>query len=84
MTKSLAAEVASRNITVNCIAPGFISTPMTDVLNEDQKAGLFSRIPAGRFGSPADIGAAVVYVASEEAGYMTGQTVHVNGGMAMF
>ncbi|MBV9990663.1 MAG: 3-oxoacyl-[acyl-carrier-protein] reductase [Alphaproteobacteria bacterium] len=84
MTKSLAAEVASRNITVNCIAPGFIATPMTDALNEGQKAALFGRIPAGRFGVPADIGAAVAYVASEEAGYMTGQTLHVNGGMVMF
>jgi 3-oxoacyl-[acyl-carrier protein] reductase len=83
MTKSLAAEVASRNITVNCVAPGFIATPMTDVLNETQKTGLLARIPAGHMGTPGDVAAAVVYLASEEAGYVTGQTVHVNGGMAM-
>jgi 3-oxoacyl-[acyl-carrier protein] reductase len=83
MTKSLAAEVASRNITVNCVAPGFIATPMTDVLNEAQKSGLLARIPAGHMGTPGDVAAAVVYLASEEAGYVTGQTVHVNGGMAM-
>ena len=83
MTKSLAAEVASRNITVNCVAPGFIATPMTDVLNETQKTGLLARIPAGHMGTPGDVEAAVVYLASEEAGYVTGQTVHVNGGMAM-
>jgi 3-oxoacyl-[acyl-carrier protein] reductase len=83
MTKSLAAEVASRNITVNCVAPGFVATPMTDVLNEDMKKALLGRIPAGRFGSPEDIAAAVVYLASDEAGYITGQTLHVNGGMAM-
>jgi 3-oxoacyl-[acyl-carrier protein] reductase len=83
MTKSLAAEVASRNITVNCVAPGFVSTPMTDVLTEDQKKTLFDRIPVGRFGTPEDIAAAVVFLASEEAGYVTGQTLHANGGMAM-
>jgi 3-oxoacyl-[acyl-carrier protein] reductase len=83
MTKSLAAEVASRNITVNCVAPGFIATPMTDVLNDAQKSGLLARIPAGHMGAPGDVAAAVVYLASEEAGYVTGQTVHVNGGMAM-
>jgi 3-oxoacyl-[acyl-carrier protein] reductase len=83
MTKSLAAEVASRNITVNCVAPGFIATPMTDVLNEAQKTGLLARIPAGHMGTPGDVAAAVVYLASDEAGYVTGQTVHVNGGMAM-
>ena len=83
MTKSLAAEVASRNITANCIAPGFITTPMTEVLNEEQRARLMSGIPAGRFGLPADIAAATVYLASEEASYVTGQTLHVNGGMAM-
>jgi 3-oxoacyl-[acyl-carrier protein] reductase len=83
MTKSLAAEVASRNITVNCVAPGFVSTPMTDVLTEDQKKALFDRIPVGRFGTPEDIAAAVVFLASEEAGYVTGQTLHANGGMAM-
>ena len=83
MTKSLAAEVASRNITVNCVAPGFVVTPMTDALTEDQKKALFERIPVGRFGTPLDIAAAVVYLASEEAGYVTGQTLHANGGMAM-
>ncbi|MGA7674544.1 MAG: 3-oxoacyl-ACP reductase FabG [Rhizomicrobium sp.] len=83
MTKSLAAEVASRNITVNCVAPGFVATPMTDVLNEDQKKALLGRIPVGRFGSPEDIAAAVIYLAGNEAGYITGQTLHVNGGMVM-
>ncbi|HUJ47119.1 MAG TPA: 3-oxoacyl-[acyl-carrier-protein] reductase [Rhizomicrobium sp.] len=83
MSKALAAEVASRNITVNCIAPGFIATPMTDVLTPDQKTALLGRIPAGRMGEANDIGAAVVYLASEEAGYITGQTLHINGGMAM-
>jgi len=83
MSKSLAAEVASRNITVNCVAPGFIATAMTDALSEDQKSALLGRIPAGRMGDPKDIAGAVVYLASEEAGYVTGQTLHVNGGMAM-
>ena len=83
MSKALAAEVASRNITVNCVAPGFVVTPMTEALTEDQKAALFARIPVGRFGQPGDIGAAVAYLASEEAGYVTGQTIHANGGMAM-
>ena len=83
MTKSLAAEIASRNITVNCVAPGFVVTPMTDALTEEQKKALFERIPVGRFGTPQDIAAAVVYLASEEAGYVTGQTLHANGGMAM-
>ena len=83
MTKSLAAEIASRNVTVNCVAPGFVVTPMTDVLTEDQKKALLQRIPVGRFGSPDDIAAAVVYLASNEAGYITGQTLHANGGMAM-
>ena len=83
MSKSLAAEVASRNITVNCVAPGFITTAMTGVLSEDQKAALLGRIPVGRIGEPSDIAAAVAYLASEEAGYVTGQTLHVNGGMAM-
>jgi 3-oxoacyl-[acyl-carrier protein] reductase len=83
MTKSLAAEVASRNITVNCVAPGFVSTPMTDALTEEQKKMLFERIPAGRFGTPEDIAAAVVFLASNEAGYVTGQSLHANGGMAM-
>jgi 3-oxoacyl-[acyl-carrier protein] reductase len=83
LTKSLAQELAARNVTVNCVAPGFIATPMTDVLNEKQKEAILGRIPAGRMGGPADIAAAVVYLASEEAGYVTGQTMHVNGGMAM-
>lgn len=83
MSKSLAAEVASRGITVNCVAPGFIATPMTDVLNEDQKTKLLGAIPAGRLGTPEDVAAGVVYLASAEAGYVTGQTLHINGGMAM-
>jgi len=83
MSKALAQEVASRNVTVNCVAPGFITSPMTDVLPEAQKAALTGRIPAGRLGDGADIAAAVVYLASREAGYVTGQTLHVNGGMAM-
>ena len=83
LTKSLAAEVASRGITANCIAPGFITTAMTDTLKDDQRAKLLGAIPAGRFGAPRDIGAAALYLASEEAAYVTGQTLHVNGGMAM-
>jgi 3-oxoacyl-[acyl-carrier protein] reductase len=83
MSKSLAAEVASRGVTVNCIAPGFIESPMTDALNETQKAAILARVPAGRLGTGTDIGAAVVYLSSVEAGYVTGQTLHVNGGMAM-
>ena len=83
MTKSLAREVASRGITANCIAPGFISTPMTDALNEKQTASIKEAIPAQKFGSPDDIAAAAVYLASVEAAYMTGQTLHVNGGMVM-
>jgi 3-oxoacyl-[acyl-carrier protein] reductase len=83
MSKSLAAEVASRNITVNCVAPGFIATPMTDALTDAQKEAVFSKIPAGRMGSPAEIAAAVVYLASEEAAYVTGETLQINGGMAM-
>ena len=83
MSKSLAAEVASRNITVNCVAPGFISSPMTDVLNEKQKDAIMGTIPAGRLGEAQDVAAAVVYLASREAGYVTGQTLHVNGGLAM-
>ena len=83
MSKSMAQELASRGITVNCVAPGFITSPMTDALPEAQKAALTTKIPAGRLGEGADIGAAIVYLASREAGYVTGQTVHVNGGMAM-
>ena len=83
MTKSLAAEVASRNITVNCVAPGFIATPMTDALSEDQRTALLARIPAGRLGEAVDVAVAVTYLASDEAAYVTGQTLHVNGGMAM-
>ncbi|NUN02399.1 MAG: 3-oxoacyl-[acyl-carrier-protein] reductase [Bryobacteraceae bacterium] len=82
-TKALAAEVASRNVTANCIAPGFIASPMTDVLNEAQKTALLGKIPAGRLGEGADVAAAAAYLASDEAGYVTGQTLHVNGGMAM-
>ena len=82
-SKSLAAEVATRNITVNCIAPGFIESPMTQALNEKQRAGVLSAIPAGRIGQGQDVAAAVVYLASDEAAYVTGQTLHVNGGMAM-
>jgi 3-oxoacyl-[acyl-carrier protein] reductase len=83
MYKSLAAEVASRGVTVNCIAPGFIESPMTDVLNEKQKSAILASVPMGRLGTGADVGAAVVYLASAEASYVTGQTLHVNGGMAM-
>ncbi len=83
MMKSLAAEIASRNITANCVAPGFIATAMTEALNEAQRAALLARIPAGRMGTVADVAAAVVYLASEEAAYVNGQTLHVNGGMAM-
>ncbi len=83
LTKSLAQELATRNVTVNCVAPGFIATPMTDVLNEKQKEAILGRIPAGRMGGADDIAAAVLYLASDEAGYVTGQTLHVNGGMAM-
>ena len=83
MSKSLAAEVASRNITVNAIAPGFIQTAMTDVLTDAQKETISTRIPAGRMGLPAEIAAATVYLASEEAAYVTGETIQVNGGMAM-
>ena len=83
MTKSLAKEVASRGITANCIAPGFIETEMTRELAERGKDGLLAAIPAGRFGSGNDVAACVVFLASEEAGYVTGQTLHVNGGMAM-
>jgi 3-oxoacyl-[acyl-carrier protein] reductase len=83
MTKSLAYEVASRNITVNCVAPGFIATAMTEALTEAQKAAILPRVPAGRLGVGEDVAAAAVYLASSEASYVTGQTLHVNGGMAM-
>ena len=83
LSKSLAQELASRNVTVNCVAPGFIATAMTEALNDKQKEAILGRIPAGRMGSSDDIAAAVLYLASEEAGYVTGQTLHVNGGMAM-
>jgi 3-oxoacyl-[acyl-carrier protein] reductase len=81
--KSLAQEIASRNVTVNCVAPGFIASPMTDGLTDAQKEGITGRIPAGRLGQGSDIAAAVVYLASDEGAYVTGQTLHVNGGMAM-
>ena len=83
MSKSVAQELASRNITVNCIAPGFMASAMTDALSEQQKAAILGRIPAGAMGKGEDIGAAAVYLASREASYVTGQTLHVNGGMAM-
>ncbi|WP_380785664.1 3-oxoacyl-[acyl-carrier-protein] reductase [Sphingomonas sp. R86521] len=83
MSKALAQELASRNITVNCVAPGFIASAMTDALPETQKVALTARIPAGKLGEGADVAAAVVYLASREASYVTGQTIHVNGGMAM-
>jgi 3-oxoacyl-[acyl-carrier protein] reductase len=83
MSKSLASEVASRNITVNCVAPGFIATAMTDKLNDEQKARILTQIPAGRMGEVGDIAAAVLYLASPQAGYVTGAVLHVNGGMAM-
>ena len=83
MSKALAQEVASRGITVNCVAPGFIATPMTDELNEKQKEAILGAVPAGKLGTPEDISAAVLYLASDEAQYVTGQTLHVNGGMAM-
>lgn len=82
-SKSLAQEVASRNVTVNCVAPGFIQSPMTDALKDEQKQALFERIPAKRFGEGADVAAAILYLSSGEAGYVTGQTLHVNGGLAM-
>jgi 3-oxoacyl-[acyl-carrier protein] reductase len=82
-SKALAQEVATRGITVNCVAPGFIESPMTDALNEQQKTQILATIPSGRLGSGADVAAACAYLASDEAGYVTGQTLHVNGGMAM-
>ena len=83
MSKSLAYEVASRGITVNCVAPGFITTAMTEKLTDDQKAGILKQVPAGRMGTSDEIGSAVLYLTSEQAGYVTGATLHVNGGMAM-
>ncbi len=83
MSKALAAEVATRGVTVNCVAPGFIASPMTDKLNEKQREAILRSVPQGKLGSGADIGAAVVYLASAEASYVTGPTLHVNGGMAM-
>ncbi len=83
MSKSLAQEVATRNITVNCVAPGFIATPMTDALTDDQKSKINATIPAGKMGVSEDVAGAVAYLASDVAGYVTGQTLHVNGGMAM-
>ena len=83
MSKALAQELASRGITVNCVAPGFIESPMTDALTDDQKDAINRKIPAGKMGKGGDIGAAVAYLASNEASYVTGQTIHVNGGMAM-
>lgn len=83
MTKALAAEVAARNVTVNCVAPGFIDTAMTQGLGDDQTARLTERIPAGRLGTPGDVASCVVFLASDEAAYVTGQTISVNGGMAM-
>ena len=84
MSKSLAQEVASRGITVNCVAPGFIETPMTDALNDKQRESILGNVPAGRLGTGEEVAAAVVYLASDEAAYVTGHTLHVNGGMAMF
>ena len=83
MSKSLAYEVATRGITVNCVAPGFITTRMTEKLTDDQKSGILTQVPAGRMGTTGEIAAAALYLASEEAGYITGATLHVNGGMAM-
>lgn len=83
MGKALAAEVASRGITVNCVAPGFIATPMTDVLNDQQRERILGNIPAGKLGDPADIANAVAFLASDDAAYITGQTLHVNGGLCM-
>jgi len=84
MIKTLGAEYAKRNVTANCIAPGFIKTPMTDALNDKQRETILSKVPAARLGTPEDIAAAAIYLASNEAAYVTGQTIHVNGGMAMF
>ena len=84
MIKSIAQEYAKRGVTANCIAPGFIATAMTDKLNDKQREAILARVPAGRLGSGAEVAAAAVYLASDEAGYVTGQTLHINGGMAMF
>ena len=83
MIKATAAEYAKRGVTANCVAPGFIVTPMTDKLNDKQRDAILARVPAGRLGAGADVAAAAVFLASDEAGYVTGQTLHVNGGMAM-
>jgi 3-oxoacyl-[acyl-carrier protein] reductase len=83
MMKSIGKEYARRGVTANCVAPGFIATPMTDKLNEKQRESILQMVPSGRLGTPDDIAAAVVYLASDEASYVTGQTLHVNGGMAM-
>lgn len=83
MSKALAQEVATRNVTINCVAPGFIASPMTDALNEKQRATILERVPAKRLGTPLDVAAAVAFLVSDAAGYITGQTIHVNGGMAM-
>ncbi|OFW81414.1 MAG: 3-oxoacyl-[acyl-carrier-protein] reductase [Alphaproteobacteria bacterium RIFCSPLOWO2_01_FULL_40_26] len=83
MSKSLAQEVASRNITINCVAPGFIQSPMTDILNEQQRSTILSKIPAGKMGDASDIAKGVAFLASEDAGYITGHTLHINGGMFM-
>src|SRR4029079_1258657 len=83
MIKSIAAEYAKRGITANCIAPGFIASAMTNKLNDKQKEAILARVPAGRLGDGADVAAAAIYLASDEAAYVTGQTLHVNGGMAM-
>jgi len=84
MSKSIAYEVASRGITVNCVAPGFITTAMTEKLSDDQKSAILTQVPAGRMGDADEIAASVLFLASAEAGYLTGTTLHVNGGMAMF
>jgi 3-oxoacyl-[acyl-carrier protein] reductase len=83
LSKALAAEVATRGITVNCVAPGFIASAMTDALTPEQKGRIAGTIPMGRLGAPEDVAASVVFLASDQAGYITGQTIHVNGGMAM-
>ena len=83
MTKAIAAEVASRNVTANCVAPGFITTAMTDALTDEQRQRILAQVPAGRMGAPEEVAAAVLYLASEQAAYVTGQTLHVNGGLAM-